>query len=97
MPLDTVPFIGDIALLVALMLAVFAVLFGTRHVDATEHQEGLMLAIAVESLVKLACLVLVGLYVTFGLFDGPADLLGQAAANSGATADASSTTCRAAR
>ena len=38
------PMLGDIALFVALLMAAFAVLFGTRHVDATEHQDGLMLA-----------------------------------------------------
>src|SRR6516225_2145270 len=38
------PLLGDIALFVALLMAAFAVLFGTRHVDATEHQDGLMLA-----------------------------------------------------
>src|ERR1019366_405958 len=47
------PMLGDIALFVALSRAPFAVLFGTRHIDATEHQDGLMLAIATESIVKL--------------------------------------------
>src|SRR6202167_2471491 len=47
------PMLGDIALFVALAMATFAVLFGTRHTDATEHQDGLMLAIATESIVKL--------------------------------------------
>ena len=47
------PLLGDIALFVALAMATFAVLFGTRHTDATEHQDGLMLAIATESIVKL--------------------------------------------
>ena len=42
------PLIGDIALFVALLMAAFAVLFGTRHIDATEHQDGLMVAIATE-------------------------------------------------
>ena len=37
--------IGDIALIVTLAIAVFAVLFGTRQTDATEHQHGLMLAV----------------------------------------------------
>ncbi len=83
-PMDTVPVIGDVALLVALVMAAFAVLFGTRHIDATEHQEGLMLAVAAESLVKLACLLLVGAYITFWLFDGPADLWNAAEA-AGAT------------
>ena len=42
------PLFGDIALFVALLMAAFAVLFGTRHIDATEHQDGLMLAVATE-------------------------------------------------
>lgn len=80
-PLGPVPIIGDLALLVALTMAAFAVLFGTRHIDATEHQEGLMLAVAAESVVKLVCLLAVGGYVTFGLFDGPGDLLERARAS----------------
>ncbi len=51
---------GDPALYVAVLMAVFAILFGTRQVDATEHRPGLMLAVAFESLVKLVALVLVG-------------------------------------
>ena len=66
--------LGDIALFVALSMAAFAVLFGTRHIDATEHQDGLMLAIATESLVKLVAFLAVGVFVTFWMFDGPAAL-----------------------
>ena len=65
------PLLGDIALFVALSMAVFAVLFGTRHIDATEHQDGLMLAIAAESIVKLFAFLAVGIFVTFWMFDGP--------------------------
>lgn len=65
------PILGDAALLITIGMAVFAILFGTRHTDATEHQEGLMLAIAAESVVKLVAFLAVGLYVTFELFDGP--------------------------
>lgn len=69
-----VPFFGDLAFLVALAMALFAVLFGTRHADATEHQEGLMLAIATESAIKLFAFLIVGFYITFLMFDGPRDL-----------------------
>ena len=48
----------DTGLLIAIALAAFAVLFGTRHIDATEHQEGLMLAIAAESIVKIVAFLL---------------------------------------
>ncbi|HLM54081.1 MAG TPA: PAS domain-containing hybrid sensor histidine kinase/response regulator [Pseudoxanthomonas sp.] len=53
---------SDPALYVALLMALFAALFGTRQVDATEHHHGMMLAIALESLVKLVALVAVGVF-----------------------------------
>ncbi len=80
------PVLGDIALLVACALALFAILFGTRHTDATEHQDGMMLAVATEAVVKLFAFLIVGAYVTFALFDGPGDLLRQAMANEAVTA-----------
>jgi Na+/proline symporter/signal transduction histidine kinase len=52
----------DTALVVATALAVFAILFGTRKIDVTEHHEGMMIAIAFESLVKLAAFVAVGVF-----------------------------------
>ncbi|KQT85775.1 hybrid sensor histidine kinase/response regulator [Aurantimonas sp. Leaf443] len=67
------PFVGDLSLFVTLLLGLFAVLFGTRHADATEHQDGLMLAVATESVVKLAAFVAVGAWATFALSD-PAEL-----------------------
>ena len=66
--LSTIPIIGDIALIVTLAMAAFAVLFGTRQADATEHQHGLMLAIATESIVKLVAFLAVGIFVTFWMF-----------------------------
>ena len=72
------PVLGDISLLVALSMATFAVLFGTRHIDATEHQDGLMLAVATESMVKLFAFLAVGVFVTFWMFDGPSDLFARA-------------------
>ncbi|HEY1152755.1 MAG TPA: hybrid sensor histidine kinase/response regulator, partial [Pseudolabrys sp.] len=72
------PVLGDISLFVALAMATFAVLFGTRHVDATEHQDGLMLAIATESTVKLIAFLAVGIFVTFWMFDGPVALFSEA-------------------
>ncbi len=74
------PMVGDLALLVAITMAAFAVLFGTRHIDATEHQEGLMLAIATESLIKLVAFLVVGVFVLFYMFDGPMDLISKASA-----------------
>lgn len=67
------PLLADTALYVALLLALFSILFGTRAVDATEHHHGLMLAIAVESLVKLVAFAAVGLYA-YGLLAGDAAL-----------------------
>ena len=67
------------ALLVAGILAFFAVVFGTRQVDTTEHQDGLMIAVAVESAIKLVAFVTAGIFITWWMFDGPADLFARAA------------------
>ena len=74
------PLLPDLALVVAALMAVFAILFGTRHIDTTEHQEGLMLAIAAESVVKLVAFLIVGAFVTFWLgggLTGISDILSQ--------------------
>jgi Na+/proline symporter/signal transduction histidine kinase len=68
----------DLPLLVSLFLAFFAVVFGTRHADATEHQDGLILAIATESIVKLVAILTVGITVLYVLHDGPGHLLERA-------------------
>jgi len=62
-----------------MVLAGFACAFGTRHIDATEHQDGLVLAIAVESLIKLVAFLVLGIFVVYGLFDGAGDLIAKAA------------------
>jgi PAS domain S-box-containing protein len=69
-----VPWFRDVALGVALAMALFAVLFGTRRVSAAEHHEGLMLAIAFESVVKLLAFVGVGLWAWLQLEPGTARL-----------------------
>jgi Na+/proline symporter/nitrogen-specific signal transduction histidine kinase len=73
-----IPVLGDTAFYVALMLAVFAIFFGTRHLDATERHEGLVAAIAFESIIKLAAFLAVGIFVTYGLYNGFADLFEKA-------------------
>jgi len=72
-----IPIIGDMALIVTLAMAAFAVLFGTRHADATEHQHGLMLAVATESIVKLVAFLTAGAFVTFWMFS-PGELIERA-------------------
>ncbi len=74
---SSIPIIGDIALIVTLAMAVFAVLFGTRQTDATEHQHGLMLAVATESIVKLVAFIAAGAFVTFWMFS-PHELIERA-------------------
>jgi signal transduction histidine kinase/Na+/proline symporter len=68
------------ALFTAGALAAFTVLFGVRSVEATERHEGVVLAVALESLVKLLAFLLLGGFVTFGLFGGFANVFDQAAA-----------------
>ncbi len=70
---------NDTAFAVATILAAFSILFGTRNIDATERHEGMVAAIAFESVVKLLAFIAAGIYITFFLFDGPFDLFGRMA------------------
>jgi len=71
---------NDTAFWVALILAAFTIAFGTRHLDAAEHHQGMVAAIAFESLVKLLAFLAVGLFVTFGIFNGFGDIFERASA-----------------
>ncbi len=62
-------------LIVAILLGIFAVIFGARHLDPMEHHEGLIAVVAFESLVKLVAFLLVGLYVVYGIFGGYSAIL----------------------
>ncbi len=62
------------AIWVAGGLALFTILFGTRNLDAKEQHHGVVLAIAVEAVVKLVALLAVGIFVVWGLAGGPAEL-----------------------
>jgi Na+/proline symporter/nitrogen-specific signal transduction histidine kinase len=74
-----IPVFQDTAFYVTLILAVFSILFGTRHLDAAERHEGVVAAIAFESIVKLAAFITVGLFVTYAIHHGFSDLFGKAA------------------
>ena len=67
-------FILPTGLLLALILSVFSVIFGARRLVSSERHEGLMAAVAFESLVKLVSLLGVGVFVTYQLFDGFGDI-----------------------
>ncbi|NJK83342.1 MAG: histidine kinase, partial [Saprospiraceae bacterium] len=76
----SVPFYLDAAFYIAALLAIFTIWFGTRKLDPNESHEGLVAAIAFESVVKLLAFLSVGLFVTYGIFDGFVDLFEQASA-----------------
>ena len=74
-------FLQDTAFYVAVFMALFAILFGTRQIDASEHHEGMVAAIAFESVVKLVAFLVVGGFVTFGIHDGLGDIFARAEAS----------------
>lgn len=79
-PLAPSSWINDSTLYVALTLAVFTVLFGARHLDAAERHEGMVAAIAFESVVKLLAFLVIGVFVTYGVYDGFGDIFSRASA-----------------
>lgn len=63
-----------------IILTVFILYFGTRSVDASEKHEGLVAAIAFESIIKLLAFLAAGLFITYGVFNGFSDIFAQTAA-----------------
>jgi Na+/proline symporter/nitrogen-specific signal transduction histidine kinase len=78
--IDGTSILRNTELWVAGVLALFAILFGTRKIDASERHEGIVAAIAFESIVKLVSFVAVGLFAGLVLFDGFGDIFARAAA-----------------
>ena len=68
----------DAGFWVTVAMAVFTAIFGTRKLDPNERHEGLVAAVAFESIIKLVTFTAVGLFVTFGIYNGFNDLFTQA-------------------
>ena len=73
----------DTAFYVALALAAFTIVFGARKLDAAERHEGMVAAIAFESLLKLLAFLAIGAFVTWGMFNGIGDIFARAAQQPG--------------
>lgn len=71
----------DSAFYFALLLTLFTLVFGTRRLESTDRNVGLVIAIASESIVKLLAFLLVGGFVAFVSFDGLGDIFRQAMAD----------------
>ncbi|MGD9553607.1 MAG: ATP-binding protein [Arcobacteraceae bacterium] len=69
---DTVGFV-----IVSLMIF-FTIIFGLRKVDPSERHQGMMVMVAVESIIKLLAIIIVGVFVTYVLFDGLDDIFSKA-------------------
>jgi len=69
----------DTSFFLAIGLALFTIVYGTRHVEATERHEGMVTAIAFESVFKLVVFLAAGVFVTYGVFGGFGELMQRAA------------------
>jgi len=69
---------SDTTTYVAIALALFSSYYGTRYVDASEKRKGIVTAVAMESILKLFFFILLGIYVTFFVFDGFDDIYAKA-------------------
>lgn len=67
----------DSTFYIALILALFAAFFGTQTTDASQQRRGIIVSVALESLLKLFFFLVIGVYITFYLFDGTSDIVNQ--------------------
>ncbi|WP_438963047.1 ATP-binding protein [Nonlabens sp.] len=80
---DSTSLFTDSTFYIAILLAVFAALFGTQTTDASRRRSGLMFTVAVESVLKLVFFLIIGIYATFYLFNGTTDIYNQISALDG--------------
>lgn len=71
-------FAGDLAFYITIVLSIFTIIFGTRTIDSTERHEGMVAAIAAESIIKLVAFLTVGIFVSYFIFDGIPDIFQKA-------------------
>ena len=76
--ISAISILDDTTFYIAILLAIFAAFFGTQHTDASERHKGIITAIALESVIKFVFFLVIGIYVTFYLFNGPADIYNKA-------------------
>src|SRR6056297_563098 len=74
---ETASAITDSVFYVAIFMAIFAVLFGTRSASVKDHNPGLVAAMGFESLLKLGAMLALGGFVLWGLYDRPAALFAE--------------------
>ena len=67
----------DTAFIVMIILIIFTILFGARNIQATERHEGLVSAIAFESLIKLFAFLFLGIFVVYFYYDGFGEIIKQ--------------------
>ena len=70
-------FFNDSAFYLAIILALFIILFVFKSIETTDKHYGMMGAIAIDSIIKLVAFLAVGVFVTYGLFNGFSDLFNQ--------------------
>jgi len=67
----------DSTFYIAIILAIFAAIFGTQATDASEKRRGIIFSVALESFIKILFFTIIGIYITYFLFDGTIDIVHQ--------------------
>ncbi|MFW9995104.1 MAG: ATP-binding protein [Candidatus Odinarchaeota archaeon] len=78
----------NLGFIVISTFALFTIIFGLRRLDPTERHPGMITAVAVESLIKLVAFLACGVFVTFFLYDGFADIFNSFSNQSSYNSDA---------
>ncbi|APD07790.1 sensor protein [Flavobacteriaceae bacterium UJ101] len=74
---DSTTIFKDLTFYIAVLLALFTAFFGTQKTDASERKKGIIASIAFESIIKLIFFLIIGIYVTYFVFDGPTAIYNQ--------------------
>jgi len=72
--------IDDVGLIIVALMSFFTIIFGLRKLDPSERHFAMVFIVAIESIIKLIALVIIGIFVSYFVFDDISSILNEATA-----------------
>ena len=72
--------VDDVGLIIVALMSFFTIIFGLRKLDPSERHFAMVFIVAVESIIKLLALIIIGIFVSYFVFDDISSILNEASA-----------------
>jgi len=70
--------VDDVGLIIVALMSFFTIIFGLRKLDPSERHFAMVFIVAIESIIKLLALIIIGVFVSYFVFDDISSILNEA-------------------